>query len=779
MGSLFRYTQMSGRAGRRGIDAHGIVIIAGDELIEPSRLEAIILGQPPKLVSQFGMTYSMLLNLIRNPDRTSYAQMISQSFASYRARMASAQLHSARARLEAQLAALPLPTPTPRRALLRAADDAEMASSTISRGAADAEMASSTISRGAADADAAVESGGGGNHGNQTQSDAITSSVRGGGGTVTIERHDERHDERATLATYFDLLEAATSTALDLIRAARSLPGGGRRLLPSGRVVVTRDVGDARDGAVVRPRLALLLTAMTEDLPPPPHASPQTLPVPGGPLPHATREGEEAASPPVPQVPPPEPPSVHASAHHGAPLSPPQVPPRASSAPASMPAAPTTAATGPADAATVATKSAAAARLRCLIASQENGASPHPLDGFGVAPRVHARPPWRPPTRLACGTGAVVGAMVGGGNQGAMVGGGYEGADGGKDGGAGGDEGDEGAVVGGCGGRITGRRGGRGAGRGGRGGRGASACTAVHLPGASAAAASSAPSMTWEIVEIEASHIIALSTLRLNVPQSLATATALDLASVGAETGAHHGAALLKLAQQLSLLQRKHRFLPVPLIDPIADVHLSAQPTSACEMTAAAASASDSASASASAAASAAAAAAAPAAFAPAAAPAEKGRGGRSGRGLGVVVGGRGGRGGRGVGVSVTAMVAMGAADGAAGTEVGGSSRVGDDGAVVGESDGSGAVVGESDGSGAVVGESDGSGAGYPSPLAAMVARLSRSLHEHRSALQAHPYCSHAEIAILISAEAQRRALLGEIAEIDRVRLRDCEIVRL
>ena len=289
---------MSGRAGRRGIDAHGIVIIAGDELIDPSRLEAIILGQPPKLVSQFGMTYSMLLNLIRSPDRTSYAQMISQSFASYRARTASAQLHSARARLEAQLAALPLPTPTPRHALLRAAD-AEIASSTISLGAADAEMASSTISRGAADADAAVESG--------------------GGGTVTIERQDER----ATLATYYDLLEAATSTALDLIRAARSLPGGGRRLLPSGRVVVTRDVGDARDGAVVRPRLAVLLTAMAEDLPPPPHASPQTLPVPGGPLPHATREEEEeAASPPVPQVPPPEPPSVHASAHYGAPLSP-------------------------------------------------------------------------------------------------------------------------------------------------------------------------------------------------------------------------------------------------------------------------------------------------------------------------------------------------------------------------------------------------------------------------------------------------------------------------
>ena len=252
---------MSGRAGRRGLDTHGMVIIAGDDLIDPSRLEAIILGQPPKLVSQFGMTYSMLLNLIRNPDRTSYAQMISQSFAAYRARTASAQLHSARDRLEAQLAALPLPTSTPRRALPRASEDAaprgaadaemaistsscgaadaEMAISTSSRGAADAEMAISTISCGAAGADAAVESGGGGNHGDRTQSDAIrrnhgdrtqsdaaASAVQGGGGKVTIER--------TTLAMYYDQLEAATNTALDLIRAARSLPGGGAAPVPLG-----------------------------------------------------------------------------------------------------------------------------------------------------------------------------------------------------------------------------------------------------------------------------------------------------------------------------------------------------------------------------------------------------------------------------------------------------------------------------------------------------------------------------------------------------------------
>ena len=49
------YTQMSGRAGRRGIDAHGAVIVAG-ELIDAPRLQAIVVGNPPSLTSKFTMT---------------------------------------------------------------------------------------------------------------------------------------------------------------------------------------------------------------------------------------------------------------------------------------------------------------------------------------------------------------------------------------------------------------------------------------------------------------------------------------------------------------------------------------------------------------------------------------------------------------------------------------------------------------------------------------------------------------------------------------------------
>jgi superfamily II RNA helicase len=91
------YTQMSGRAGRRGLDPTGVVVIlVGDELPEVSNylnahsktdklatkagtLQRMMLGVPSRLQSQFRLTYNMILNLLRVED-LKVEEMIKRSF---------------------------------------------------------------------------------------------------------------------------------------------------------------------------------------------------------------------------------------------------------------------------------------------------------------------------------------------------------------------------------------------------------------------------------------------------------------------------------------------------------------------------------------------------------------------------------------------------------------------------------------------------------------------------------------------------------------------------
>ncbi|CAH9094222.1 unnamed protein product [Cuscuta europaea] len=77
------YTQMAGRAGRRGLDKIGsVVVLCRDEIHEERDLKNVMVGSATKLESRFRLTYIMILHLLR-VEELKVEDMLKRSFAEF------------------------------------------------------------------------------------------------------------------------------------------------------------------------------------------------------------------------------------------------------------------------------------------------------------------------------------------------------------------------------------------------------------------------------------------------------------------------------------------------------------------------------------------------------------------------------------------------------------------------------------------------------------------------------------------------------------------------
>ncbi len=77
------FTQMTGRAGRRGMDDEGFCVVVGSMFETPYHVLDILESEMDPIASHFSLSYNMVLNLLRYAERKQVREILQRSFGQY------------------------------------------------------------------------------------------------------------------------------------------------------------------------------------------------------------------------------------------------------------------------------------------------------------------------------------------------------------------------------------------------------------------------------------------------------------------------------------------------------------------------------------------------------------------------------------------------------------------------------------------------------------------------------------------------------------------------